>query len=69
MQKSLSAPALTYLELACVVVICGALSALLQRDESETSEIRRACCQEDHCMDSKSVHQRHRALNRLYIYT
>lgn len=45
----LSTPAHPYLELAGVVVIRGALSALLQRDEGETSEISRAGCQEDHC--------------------
>lgn len=42
-----------YLELASVVLICGALSALLQCNESETPEISRAGCQEDHCKAGK----------------
>lgn len=45
----LSTAAHPYLELASVVVVCGALSALLQRYEGETSEVSRAGCQEDHC--------------------
>lgn len=57
MQRFLSTPAYPYLELACVVVVCGALSALLQRDEGETSEISRAGCQEDHCReDTECIH-------------
>ncbi len=42
-----------YLELADVVVVGGALSALFQRNESEASEIRRTGCQEDHCKAEK----------------
>lgn len=42
------APASTYLVLADVVVVCGALSSLLQRDKDETSEISGAGCHEDH---------------------
>lgn len=48
-------PAYPYLELSSVVVVCGTLSALLQRDEREASEIRRAGCQEDHCKGGESV--------------
>lgn len=51
----LSAPAHPYLELTSEVVICDALSALLQRNESEASEISRAGCQEDHCKAEKRV--------------
>lgn len=42
------APASTYLVLAGVVVVRGALSSLLQRDKDETSEISGAGCHEDH---------------------
>lgn len=42
------APASTYLVLADVVVVCGALSSLLQCDKDETSEISGAGCHEDH---------------------
>lgn len=45
----LSTPAHAYLELADVVVVRGAVSAVLQRDEGEASEVRRAGSQEDHC--------------------
>lgn len=49
-----------YLELAGVVIVCGALSSLLQRDEGETSEISRASCHEDHCKT-----ERHWSVKRL----
>lgn len=52
----LSTPAHPYLELASVVIVCGSLSALLQRDEGETSEISRAGRQEDHCKGGESMH-------------
>lgn len=45
----LRTPACAYLELAGVVVVGGALSALLQRDEGEASEVSGAGGQEDHC--------------------
>lgn len=48
-------PAHAYLEAAGVVVVRGPLSALLQGDEREASEISRAGCQEGHCKAGGSV--------------
>lgn len=42
-------PARPHLELSGVVLVPGALPALPQSDEGETSKISRAGCQQDHC--------------------
>lgn len=71
MQRLFSTPSQAYLELASEVFICGALSALLQRDEGEASEISRAASQKHHCEEDKNVTQcisaaqRIRVLNKL----
>lgn len=48
-----STPAHAYLELAGVVVVRSALSALLQGDEGEASEVSGAGREEDHCREDR----------------